>query len=670
MNTLFKTDKKIRLGIWGLGRGMDFYASCRALNYDVVAGCDYNAHMRAGFLKANPGARVTADAAEFLAMDFDAVLLATFCVAHGPDAIACLRAGKHVLSEVTAFHTMAEGVQLVEEVEKHKLVYNLAENYPFSAANMWLERKWREGFFGDLMYAEFEYVHECRSLAYTYIDGTPIQPGNQLHSWRSWLNGHYYNTHSLGPMMHITGLRPTRVVSLPGTVGLRGYPSRGPNAGKKGGVAPSLITMSNGSVVRNLMGATTSDSHHQRIWGTNAAAEMVDFKLRVRVGATGHGRMLEVNPRWDALGEMAAKTGHGGGDFWVLYYFARHILFGEPGPFEIYKACDCTIPGILAFRSSFENGQAYDVPDFRDPAQRQAWRHDHFDQPKLDPRTALFPKKQDTSVTLHFSETMRDLIKTSVLVRAYRDAKRIMADLNNPSAVGEAVDQLLPAVPLLQKSQSMAKRIIRRHPASLGARVLTDMLDLSEPAISGAPGFAASLRKERARLDRQADDKWVSPFISAWRVSKLVKKSGAGLAAARSVRLTDTALRWTVQTVTTTGPAAGFLNVHVLAGKEDGLVHALCRVRARVGGEWEVRLGHDGGAALFVDRQRVLQQRERRNPAKPDRTVGRVKLAKGVHTLQVTLDTEAGEGWGFFLRFAIPAGKRKRGAERVFPELV
>jgi hypothetical protein len=26
---------------------------------------------------------------------------------------------------------------------------------------------------------------------------------------------------------------------------------------------------------------------------------------------------------------MAEKMGHGGGDFWVLYNFAREILFGE-----------------------------------------------------------------------------------------------------------------------------------------------------------------------------------------------------------------------------------------------------------------------------------------------------------------------------------------------------
>ena len=222
---IFKTDRRIRLGIWGLGRGMNFYANCTSCNIDVVAGCDYNEPMREAFLQANPGAFVTADAKEFLKQDFDAVLLATYCPAHADDAIQCLKAGKHVLSEVTAFHTMAEGVRLVEAVEASGKVYNLAENYPFSPDNRYLARKWREGLFGELMYAEYEYVHECRSLAYTYITGQPVQPGNTVHNWRSWQNFHYYCTHSLGPIMIITGERPTRVVALPGKQALAGYPT-------------------------------------------------------------------------------------------------------------------------------------------------------------------------------------------------------------------------------------------------------------------------------------------------------------------------------------------------------------------------------------------------------------------------------------------------------------
>jgi len=91
------------------------------------------------------------------------------------------------------------------------------------------------------------------------------------------------------------------------------------------------------------------------------------------------------------LKEYAEKTGHGGGDSWTLYFFGREILFGEPGFFDVYRASDCTIPGILAYRSSLENGQPYDVPDFRDPDQREQHRDDHFAQERYDVEKGCFP---------------------------------------------------------------------------------------------------------------------------------------------------------------------------------------------------------------------------------------------------------------------------------------
>ena len=60
-SAIFDTDRRIRMGIWGLGRGMNFFSTCRLLNIDVVAGCDYNTHMRQRFGQSCPGARVTAD---------------------------------------------------------------------------------------------------------------------------------------------------------------------------------------------------------------------------------------------------------------------------------------------------------------------------------------------------------------------------------------------------------------------------------------------------------------------------------------------------------------------------------------------------------------------------------------------------------------------------------
>ncbi|MFA6109296.1 MAG: hypothetical protein WDA75_11065 [Candidatus Latescibacterota bacterium] len=494
---IFDTDRRIRLGIWGLGRGLGFFSTCQALNLDVVAGCDYNQHMRDRFTEAVPGALVTDDAERFLAGDFDAVLLATYCPAHAVDAIRCLQAGKHVLSEVTSFHTLAEGVALVETVERSGLVYNLAENYPFSAANMWLGRKWSEGLFGELIYAEYEYVHECRSLCYTYIDSEPIRPGNQVHSWRSWLNFHYYNTHSLGPVMYITGLRPTRVVALPSTPGLAGYLMSAREG--MGGAAPSLISLSNGSVMRNLMGATTNDTHQQRLWGTLGSAEQVDGGLRVRLGAAGHSPRHAITPSWDALGEQAARTGHGGGDFWTLYYFARQILEGRPAPFEVYRAADCTIPGIQAYRSSLQDGAPCPVPDLRDPAERDRYRSDHFAQPRFDHERGLFPPGQDLALTEQFSLTMRDLIRGVTAYRAYRDWKQVLGEMQEPARFGEIIDGLIRELPRLAETVPLARRLAEAYPESAGARVLHEMLALADVDLT-CPGFAADLARERREI--------------------------------------------------------------------------------------------------------------------------------------------------------------------------
>ena len=164
-DSVFGTAERIRLGVWGLGRGLAVARAGRAVNIDVVAGCDTDDRLREAFAAEVPGAVCTADADEFLASGIDAVLIATYCPAHAGHAITALRRGLHVLSEVTAFFTCAEGVRLVEEVERSGRVYQLAENYPWQRANRYLADRWSEGYFGGLQYAEYSYGHDCLHLA-------------------------------------------------------------------------------------------------------------------------------------------------------------------------------------------------------------------------------------------------------------------------------------------------------------------------------------------------------------------------------------------------------------------------------------------------------------------------------------------------------------------------
>ncbi len=624
---IFGTDRRIKLGIWGLGRGMSFYKACESLNIDVVAGCDFNPVLRDNFVRANPGAYVTADADEFLRHDFDAVLLATFCPGHAPDAIRCIKAGKHVLSEVTAFFNIAQGVELVEAVEKSGLVYNLAENYPFTAANSWLTRRWSEGLFGDLLYAEFEYVHECRSLAYTYGDGNPVQPGHTIHSWRSWLNFHYYCTHSLGPIMVITGLRPERVVSLPSSPCIAGMPS----LSGIGGAAPSLIKMSNGAVVRNLMAGSPSDTHVQRIWGTRGAAQInVGSPLSVRLGGTGHSPMIDVTPKWDDLGELAAKMGHGGGDFWVLYYFARQILTGKPGPFDVYGAADVTLPGILALRSCLRDGEPQAVPDFRDAKQREAYRNDTWEQDRLNPKTWAFPAKADPKITDGFTTLMKDLISVAPVYRAYADWTKITEDVQDTSKIARVVEKYIQTYPQLVKVYKQAHDIIKAYPKSNAARPIKELLELGGDEVASSKATLAQAKKILVKLNKGGAS---AQIVSDFACSALQPLKGS----VDHAKLPAASMRYS--TADYRGDA-GYCDIRGFHNRKPGLLYVRGRINVSAAGKGTIFYCADGPFRAWLNGKPLSTDLKAHGPVVPARYKAPVQWKKGINDIIFALDTK------------------------------
>ena len=42
----------------------------------------------------------------------------------------------------------------------------------------------------------------------------------------------------------------------------------------------------------------------------------------------------------------------------------------------MYEALDMFLPGLFAFRSILQNGASMEIPDLRDPAERDKWRGD------------------------------------------------------------------------------------------------------------------------------------------------------------------------------------------------------------------------------------------------------------------------------------------------------
>ena len=505
MEKIFETDKVIRLGIWGLGRGKAFIKQCEDLQIQVVAGCDLNESACEDFRKICPDAYITQSEDDFLAQDLDAVLVATYFFTHARDSIKALQAGKHVLCEVTSFFTPAEGVLLAEAVEASGKIYMLAENYtkPF------LKQLWDEGIFGELVYAEYDYVHECRPLSYSYLYGDPVQPGNTVHSWRSWLNFHYYCTHSLGPVMETTSTRPVKVSAPESRIQLPGYLP----VSKMGGMQPSFVTMDNGGVVRNLMGASTKDSHQKKIWGSRAFADMSGESLEVSLGQCGRGPKIKLANKKTKFAELEAKAGHGGGDFWVLYNFANAILNGVKPYWDVYAACDVTLTGIMAVKSQYNGGIPVEVPDFRKKEVRDQYRNDHFAQEKIDP-AKIFPEDQDLALTSHFSSIMNDLdrawcLQGVPLLISALDGIRVypyIEEADSRLAIQNTVRKALAALPAFVDALHQAKILADKYPDSPGGKALQSYIDSACPEKMADPD---ALRNElqtfllRADLPRQ-----------------------------------------------------------------------------------------------------------------------------------------------------------------------
>ena len=63
--------------------------------------------------------------------------------------------------------------------------------------------------------------------------------------------------------------------------------------------------------------------------------------------------------------EAAAKTGHGGMDFYPIYDFAACILTGKKPDIDVYQAVETAAPVIMAGLSAEQGGQTMDIPDFR-----------------------------------------------------------------------------------------------------------------------------------------------------------------------------------------------------------------------------------------------------------------------------------------------------------------
>lgn len=377
--------KKLKIGVFGAGRGADLAQNFMMLGCDIVALCDYNPDRVAeGQKLVGTSVSVYDDFDAFIQHKMDAVIIANDFHDHASYVIKCFERGIHVFCECISNGTMAEGVALIRAFEKSNVVYMMAENYPQMIFNREAKRVCDSGTLGKILYAEGEYNHPGDPFdvwfkkTYAY---------HRKH-WRNFLPRTYYITHSLGPVMWVTGATPKKVTAFasfaPET------DENMPISSYVGDKAALIMTQNDDGSVFRVTGCAAFGAHHNayRFCGTNGQIENLrgmGTQVMLRYNGwqipEGAQEVQLYEPSWnDKDEELIKKAGHGGADYLTVRMFCECVSEGKQPehPFDIYSAVNMSSVALLSHRSMLEGGVPYDIPDFHLEEERVKYENDYL----------------------------------------------------------------------------------------------------------------------------------------------------------------------------------------------------------------------------------------------------------------------------------------------------
>lgn len=357
---------QMRVGVVGARRGGGHILALGKANSRIVLGGVYDPFPEASEAFARQyGGKVYRNFEESVE-DCDLLVIASPQHYHAPQADYALRAGVHVLSEVPAAVSMEQVSQLLAAVRQSNASYMIAENYCYSRLNLVVAAMARAGVFGDLYFGESEYIHEMKSWHINAKSGEPTW----RRFWQVGKNGITYPTHSLGPLLQWMDDRITAISAI-GT----GRWTK-PDYEMEDTVTLSARTRKGGLIRMRL----DLVSNRPELWNY--------YSIQGTRGAYESGRLFGDKPRiylegisqretWQVLEDYAetylpkryatppGEAGHGGSDAWPLLDFVDAIENGTPPPFDIYRALDMTLPGIVSEQSIDQAGAWIAVPDPR-----------------------------------------------------------------------------------------------------------------------------------------------------------------------------------------------------------------------------------------------------------------------------------------------------------------
>ncbi|MFN8491652.1 MAG: Gfo/Idh/MocA family oxidoreductase [Caldilineaceae bacterium] len=300
----------------------------------------------------------------------DVVVIATPMQFHAAQSIAALQRNIHVLCEVTAAVGLDEARWLVQACKQSSSVYMMAENCNYYRTNVLLNALVAAGLFGEVYYAEGEYLHNVQHLHHT-ADGKPTW----RYYWQVGVNGATYATHSLGPCLQWVKERITQI----SCIGTGRWSD--PEHTIEDTIQLSCKTAS-GKLIRHRLDMLSKRPHpftvYYALQGTKGAYESARRReedhwiwLADRCSDPNQWVRLETFAQeflpegWRNPPLAVEKIGHSGSEYFLVFDFIDAVQGRKPPAIGIHEAMDMTLPGLVSQASIQQGGAWLPVPDSR-----------------------------------------------------------------------------------------------------------------------------------------------------------------------------------------------------------------------------------------------------------------------------------------------------------------
>ena len=333
----------------------------------------------------------------------DAIAIFTQRWTHGPLVVRALEAGKHVYSAVPMAVSADEISAIIEAVKRTGLVYMMGETSYYNPATVFARAKFASGAFGDVFYAEGDYLHD---MDLGFYDAYQYSGGE---NWRATASypPMWYPTHSIGGVL---GAIPAHATTV-SCIGVRDQANDGVFDTEISmfendySNMTALFGLDNGGSMRinefrRVGYPSTIRESRFRYFGTTASFEQLSTVSlwQDKTGSYDVSEDIETRPSMSLddplLADVApalreafvsghapvhqaeaarlpnefavAPNGHEGSHQLLVDDFVKAVNSRSLPPVNAWVAARYTLPGLVAYESARKGGEQLRVPDFGD----------------------------------------------------------------------------------------------------------------------------------------------------------------------------------------------------------------------------------------------------------------------------------------------------------------